>query len=182
MLPLILGVLTVFLIYAVYAINSLVAKRQIVNSAWGQIDVQLKRRYDLIPNMVETVKGLMKHEQSTLERVIQARNSAVDAKSVPDKALAEGQLTSALTGLFALTEAYPEIKSDVTMARLQDELSATENKVAMARQYYNDSVTAYNTKLETFPSSVFASIGGFKPRDLFELEDQAQREVPKVAF
>jgi len=182
MLPVILAVLLLVLVYSVVTINGLVTKRQIVNSAWAQIDVQLKRRYDLIPNLVETVKGFMKHEQTTLEKVIQARNSAIESKGVKEKSIAEGQLSSALTGFFALSEAYPELKSDKTMMQLQDELSSTENKISFARQYYNDSVTSYNTKIETIPSSFFASMGGFKPRDLFELEDQAQREPVKVSF
>lgn len=177
-----LAVLAVVLIYSVATFNSLVSMRQLVTNAWGQIDVQLKRRYDLIPNLVETVKGYMKHEQSTLEKVIEARNTAVGASGVREKAAAEGQVAAALTGFFGLAEAYPELKADTTMQKLQEELSSTENKISFARQYYNDSVTAYNTKLETFPSSIFASMGGFKPRELFELTDPIEREPIKVSF
>lgn len=178
----IVAILALILIYAVATVNSLVSKRQLVNSAWAQIDVQLKRRYDLIPNLVETVKGFMAHEQGTLEKVIQARNSAVNATGVKERAVAEGQLSQALTGFFALSEAYPQLKSDTTMAHLQEELTATENKISFARQYYNDCVTSYNTKIETIPSNIFASAGGFKPRELFELDDPVQREAVKVQF
>lgn len=179
---LLIAVLAVVLVYSVVTFNSLVAMRQRVSNAWGQIDVQLKRRYDLIPNLVETVKGFMKHEQSTLEKVIAARNQAVGANTVHDKAVAEGQVSAALSGFFGLAEAYPELKSDQNMVQLQEELSATENKISFARQYYNDCVTAYNTKIEAFPSSIFASFGGFKPRELFELYDEAAREPVKVKF
>jgi len=176
----VLAFLVLVLIYSVFTYNSLVSMRQQVSNAWSQIDVQLKRRYDLIPNLVETVKGYMKHEQGTLEKVIQARNSALQASGVKDKAAAEGQVTAALTGFFGLAEAYPELKADQTMIQLQEELSATENKISFSRQYYNDCVTGYNTKIETFPSSIFASIGGFKPRELFELVEAEQREPVKV--
>lgn len=182
MLLAVLGLLAIILVYSVWTINTLVAKRQQVSNAWAQIDVQLKRRYDLIPNMVETVKGYMKHEQGTLEKVIQARNTALDATGVRQKAEAEQQITSALGGLFALAESYPELKANESMGKLQDELSATENKISFSRQYYNDTVTGYNTMIQSFPSSIFASLGGFKPRELFELYDAEQREPVKVQF
>jgi LemA protein len=166
--------------YAVSQFNGLVALRRQTGNAFAQIDVQLKRRYDLIPNLVETVKGYMKHEQETLERVIQARNRAISAGSVGEKAAAEGQLTQAVNGIFALAESYPELRSNENMLSLQEELKSTENKIAFARQYYNDIVTRYNTALETFPSSLFA--GGAKPKDLFEIEDAIQRENVKVSF
>jgi LemA protein len=175
-------VLVVLLFVAIGMYNSLVSLRQQTGNAFGQIDVQLKRRYDLIPNLVETVKGYMKHEQDTLERVIQARNRAVAATTVGEKAAAESQVTAALGGFFALSEAYPELRSNENMLSLQEELKSTENKIAFARQYYNDIVTAYNTKLETFPSSIFASAGGFKPKELFEVEEPAAREAVKVQF
>jgi LemA protein len=162
--------------------NSLVSLRQQTNNAWGQIDVQLKRRYDLIPNLVETVKGYMKHEQETLERVIQARNRAMGASGVKERAAAENQVTQAIGGIFALSEAYPELRSNQNMLALQEELRSTENKIAFARQYYNDIVTAYNTRLETFPSSIVANAGGFKRRELFELDEPAAREAVKVQF
>jgi LemA protein len=177
-----LAIAAVVLFVAVGMYNSLVSLRQRTMAAWGQIDVQLKRRYDLIPNMVETVKGYMAHEQGTLEKVIQARNSAMAAEGVHDKSVAESQLTRAISGFFALAESYPELKADAAMGQLQEELRATENKIAMARQYYNDTVTEYNTRLETFPSSLVASFGGFKSRELFELEEAEARDVVKVSF
>jgi LemA protein len=151
-------------------------------NGFSQIDVQLKRRHDLIPNLVETVKGYMKFEQETLEKVISARNLALKASSVAEKANAETQITTALNGLFAVAEAYPDLKSSSNMLQLQEELSSTENKIAFARQYYNDIVTRYNTRIETFPASIFAGAGGFKERELFEIEDPAQREPVKVSF
>lgn len=162
--------------------NRLVALRNEAANAWGQIDVQLKRRYDLIPNLVETVKGYMKFEQETLEKVVQARNLAIGAKSLGEKAAADAQVTTSLNGLFAVAEQYPELKANENMLSLQDELKNTENKIAFARQYYNDTATTYNTKLETFPSSIFASAQGLKPRELFELDEPAAREAVKVQF
>lgn len=177
---LIIAVVVVIALIAMY--NSLVALRQQTNNAWSQIDVQLKRRYDLIPNLVETVKKYMDHEQKTLTMVIEARNSALGAKSISEKAAADGAVTQALGSLFALAESYPQLRSNENMLSLQEELKSTENKVAFARQYYNDSVTAYNTKLETFPSSVMASMGNFKPKELFEVDDAIVRESVKVNF
>ncbi len=176
------GLLVVFLFACIGMYNSLVSLRQQTNNAWGQIDVQLKRRYDLIPNLVETVKGYMRHEQDTLEKVIQARNMALTATSVKDKARAESAVGAALTGIFGIAEAYPELKANENMLSLQEELKGTENKIAFARQYYNDIVTMYNTKIETFPSSIFANAGGFKPKELFEIEEPVQREAVKVQF
>ncbi len=175
-------VLAAIVIFAVSTYNSLVALRRQTGNAFGQIDVQLKRRYDLIPNLVETVKGYMKYEQDTLEKVIQARNQALAAKTVGEKAQAEGQVQQALGGIFALSEAYPELKANENMLSLQEELKSTENKIAFARQYYNDIVTAYNTKIETFPGNLFAGSGNFKPKELFEIEEPAQRENVKVQF
>jgi LemA protein len=177
-----IGVLVLILIWAITSYNGLVSLRQQVSNAFGQIDVQLKRRYDLIPNLVETVKGYMKYEGDTLERVIQARNRAISATGVQEKAAAETQVTQALNGFFALSEAYPDLKANSNMMSLQEELKSTENKIAFARQYYNDIVTAYNTKLEAFPSNIFASMGGFTRRELFELEEPAAREAVKVQF
>jgi len=177
-----LVVLAIVVFYGVALYNGLVSLRRQTQNAFGQIDVQLKRRYDLIPNLVETVKGYMKYEQETLEKVIQARNLAVSATSVSDKALADTQVTRALSGIFALSESYPELRSNQNMLSLQEQLTSTENKVAFARQYYNDVVTAYNTRIETFPSSLFAASGGFKPKELFEIDDAIQRENVKVSF
>ena len=174
------AVLLVFWMIGLY--NKLVSDRRQTMNAWAQIDVQLKRRYDLIPNLVETVKGYMKHEQDTLEKVIKARNSAVAAQTVGDKAKAETAVAAALTGFFALSEAYPDLKSNTNMQELQEELRSTENKISFARQYYNDIVTSYNTRLETFPSSIVAGMGNFQAKELFELDDVAAREPVKVEF
>ncbi len=178
----ILIVLVVLVVLVIGAYNGLVALRQQTNSAFGQIDVQLKRRYDLIPNLVETVKGYMKHESSTLEAVIQARNSALGARSVHDKAAADSQVTAALGGFFALAESYPDLKANTNMLALQEELRGTEDKISFARSYYNEIITAYNTKLETFPTSIIANFGGFKPKELFEIENPGERENVKVQF
>ena len=182
MIWIVIGLLVVILFVCVGMYNSLVSLRQQTANAWGQIDVQLKRRYDLIPNLVETVKSYMNFEQSTLEKVIQARNMALGARSVPEKAAAEQAVTNSLNGFFAIAEQYPDLKANQNMLSLQEELKSTENKIAFARQYYNDIVTSYNTKIETFPSSIFAGMGGFKPKDLFELDEPAAREAVKVQF
>lgn len=178
----VLAIVVLTLVLGIAAYNGLVALRQETSNALGQIDVQLKRRYDLIPNLVETVKGYMKHEQDTLEKVIRARNVALSANTVGEKAEAERQVTSALGGIFALAESYPDLKASENMLSLQEELKSTENKIAFARQYYNDTVTLYNTKIESFPSSIIASMGGFKQRERFELDEPAAREPVKVQF
>lgn len=182
MIWVLIGVLVLLVFAAIAMYNSLVSLRQQTSNAWAQIDVQLKRRYDLIPNLVETVKGYMKHESETLEKVIQARNMALQAKTVKEKGVAESAVGAALTGIFGLAESYPDLKANENMLSLQEELKSTENKIAFARQYYNDIVTTYNTKTETFPSSIFASMGGFKPKELFEIEAPAEREAVKVQF
>lgn len=179
-IPVIIVIAIVF--YGIATYNSLVALRRGTLNAWAQIDVQLQRRYELIPNLVETVKGYMKHEQETLQKVIEARNRALSATGVQEKAAAEGQVTAALGGFFALAEAYPELRSNENMLSLQEELKSTENKVGFARQYYNDMVTAYNTRIETFPASIFANMGNFKPKELFEVENAVARQSVKVQF
>ncbi len=171
-----------FVIVIVALYNGLVSARQLANNAWSQIDVQLKRRYDLIPNLVEAVKGYMSHEKETLERVIEARQMAMDAQGIKQQAAAENALTSALGGLFAVAEAYPDLKANQNMLQLQGELTSTEERIAMAREYYNDRVTTYNTKLETFPSNLIANTFSFRPKDLFEIEIAEQREPVKVSF
>lgn len=178
----ILGIVVLLVLFGIGAYNGLVRFRQQVENAWAQIDVQLKRRYDLIPNLVETVKGYMNFEQETLQKVIEARSAAMSAQGPKAKAAAEGQLTQALGGIFAIAEAYPELKSNTNMLQLQEELSTTENKIAYSRQFYNDSVMEYNTKTEQFPSSIFANMFGFKKKELFELVDPVQREAVKVDF
>ena len=173
-------VLVVVVLWVMGAYNALIALKNQVINAWKQIDVQLKRRHDLIPNLVNTVKGAMDFERSTLEAVISARNKAVSAQGVPATAKAEGELTQALGRLFALTEAYPELKSSQNVLQLQEELTSTENKIGFARQLYNDVATQYNTKQMQFPTSLVAGLAKASPADLWEIEDAAERAVPKV--
>jgi len=180
---LIIIAIVVLLILALIAIyNGLVQKRVRCQEAWSQIDVQLKRRYDLIPNLVETVKGYAAHERETLERVIQARNAAIAAKGVKEQAQAENFLTGALRQLFALSEAYPNLKANENFAMLQEELTSTENKISFSRQHYNDSAAIYNTASLTFPSNMVARLFAFQRQDYFELEEAVQRQAPKVQF
>lgn len=162
--------------------NALVGMRNQVKNAWAQIDVQLKRRYDLIPNLVETVKGYAKHERETLERVVQARNQAMGAQGVAAKAGAEGELSGALSRLMVVVEQYPDLKANQNFLQVQEELTSTENKVSFSRQAYNDQVMRYNTRCQMVPANVVAGLGGFQPAELFEVKDGAQREAPKVNF
>jgi len=178
----IVGVVVLFVLALIVIYNSLVSKRVRFQEAWSQIDVQLKRRYDLIPNLVETVKGYAAHERETLERVIQARNQAIGAQGVREQAEAENMLTGALRQLFALSESYPNLKANENFAQLQEELTSTENKIAFSRQHYNDSVAVYNESRLKFPANVVANVFGFGHRDFFELEEPAERETPKVSF
>lgn len=160
--------------------NSLVTLKNQVTNGWKQIDVQLKRRHDLIPNLVNTVRGQMQFEQETLEKVIQARNSAVTAKGVADSAAKEDVLSSALTKLFALVENYPTLRSNENVKQLQEELTSTENKISFARQFYNDIATKFNIAQQVFPANFIASMFNFKPAELFEIQVAAEREVPTV--
>jgi LemA protein len=169
---LILGLLAAVAFWAIALYNRLVRLRNQVANGWGQIDVQLKRRHDLIPNLVNTVKGAMEFERDTLTRVMEATPAAAGR--------AEGELTQALGRLFAVAESYPVLKSNENVKMLQEELSATENKIGFARQFYNDIVTTYNTAQETFPANMFAPGLGFKPAELFELDLEAERAVPTV--
>jgi LemA protein len=165
--------------------NGLVSKRVEKENAWSQIDVQLKRRYDLIPNLVETVKGYAVHERETLERVTQARAAAIAAQSVSEQARAENVLTGALKSLFAVAEAYPDLKANQNFMQLQEELTATENRIGFARQHYNDVVAQYNTARHSVPAVFVAGAFGFEPADFFELaeaESAAVREAPQVRF
>lgn len=176
------AIVVVLLLWVVGAYNGLVRLRNQLENAWAQIDVQLKRRHDLIPNLVETVKGYAKHERETLEKVIQARNMAVNAKTVGERAEAENVLTGALKSLFAVAEAYPDLKANQNFLRLQEELASTENKVAFSRQFYNDSVMTYNTRIEVFPINVIATMFNFGRREFFEVKAEAEREAPQVKF
>ena len=181
-LIIVLVVVAALVLYAIASYNGLIRGRNQVENAWSQIDVQLKRRIDLIPNLVETVKAYAAHEKSTLEAVINARNAAISAPDTPaGQAAADGQITGALRQLFALGEAYPDLKANQNFLALQEELSATEGRVAYARQFYNDSVLGYNNKLQAFPTVFFARMLKFEKREYFET-DEAAREVPKVQF
>lgn len=178
----VIAVVVVLVLYVISIYNGLVRKRNQVDNAWSQIDVQLKRRLDLIPNLVETVKGYAAHEKSTLEAVINARNAALAAPANPaSQAAADNVLTGALRQLFALSEAYPDLKANQNFLALQEELTATEGRVAYARQFYNDSVLSYNNKLQVFPAVIIAGMFHFEKREFFEAEEAA-REVPKVQF
>jgi LemA protein len=177
---LVVVVLLVLLVIGAY--NGLVRRRNQVDNAWSQIDVQLKRRLDLIPNLVETVKGYAAHEKTTLEAVVNARNAGIAAPATPaGQAAADNQITGALRQLFALSESYPDLKANQNFLALQEELTATEGRVAYARQFYNDSVLKYNNKLQTFPTVVIAGTLHFDKRDYFET-DEASRVAPKVQF
>lgn len=189
----ILGLLAALAIYAVSIYNALIALRNRVRNAFSQIDVQLQRRYDLIPNLVETAKAYMQHERETLEAVIQARNAAkaaagqvegdpADGSAVRALIGAEAALGGALGRFFALAEAYPDLKANQNMAQLQEELASTENRISFARQAFNDAVTSYNIKRESFPDGIIANTFGFRPAEQWQLENTAAREVVKVDF
>lgn len=180
LIPLIIVILVVGWFFVTY--NSLVGLKVRIENAWSQIDVQLKRRHDLIPNLVEAVKGYMAYEKDTLERVIKARTQAIDASGLKEKAQAENFLTQTLRSLFAVVERYPELKANQNVLKLQEELTSTENKIAFSRQYYNDEVRLFNTQIQTVPSNMVASITGFQQRDFFEIEDKTEKEPPKVQF
>jgi len=162
--------------------NSLVGLRNQVKNAWSQIDVQLKRRHDLIPNLIETVKGYMTHERATLENITNARSKAVSAQGVSEKAKAEGQLTEAIGKFNLVVENYPDLKANQNFLALQEELTSTENKISFSRQNYNDQVLFFNNKIQMFPSSIIANSFNFKQEVFFEVEDKAERAVPKVSF
>jgi LemA protein len=195
-LIILVGLLVVIVVLALSGMgiyNALVALRNRFKNAYAQIDVQLKRRYDLIPNLVETAKGYLEHEHGTLEDVIKARNIAMaasqaaaanpaDANAVKGVVAAEGGLTGALSKLMVVSEQYPDLKANQNMMQLTEELTSTENKIAFARQAYNDSVMEYNTARETFPNVVLAGMFGFLPAELFHIEDPAERNAPKVSF
>ena len=175
-----LGFVLIVLLWVIGAYNGLVRMRQEVKSAWSQIDVQLKRRHDLIPNLVESVKGYMAHERSTLENVIKARTQAVNATGIPEKVQAENALTQTLRSLFAVWERYPDLKANQNVLALQEELVSTENRISFARQFYNDQAMRLNTAVETVPTNVLAGAAGFTKAEFFEIEDPAHREAPQV--
>lgn len=180
-LMIILGVVVVILLYIILTYNGLVTLRNRVKEAWSDIDVQLKRRYDLIPNLVEVVKGYASHEKETLERVITARNVAMSANGAKEKGEAENVLSGALKNLFALSENYPDLKASTNFLELQRELSDTENKIQAARRFYNGNVKDFNTKIETFPANIIANMFNFKANDFFSIADE-EKENPQVKF
>ena len=169
-------------LWIVGAYNALVRSRNRVKESWSDIDVQLKRRYDLIPNLIETVKSYASHEQKTLDMVIQARSRAMGAQTVAEHAQAENMLSGALKSLFALSEAYPQLRAVESFAKLQDELSDTENKIQAARRFYNTNVMSLNTQIESFPTNLIAGQFGFKKEEFFQLENDKEREPVKVSF
>lgn len=178
----ILGLLALIAIAVIGIYNSLVGSRNQVDNAWAQIDVQLKRRHDLIPNLVETAKGYMKHERETFEAITKARSAAMGARTVSESAQTEGQLADALSKFMLVVENYPELKANQNFLALQEELTSTENKIAFARQNYNDQTLFYNNRIQMFPSNVVAGMFAFTKRDFFQVESAAEREVPKVSF
>lgn len=171
------GVVALLALYVLLAYNRLVARRNRIDNAWSQIDVQLRRRYDLIPNLVNTVKGYAEHEKQVLENVTAARNAGINASGVGEQAQAENMITQALRQLFAVVEAYPDLKANQNFLSLQEELTATEGRIAYARQFYNDQVLAYNDAVQQFPSSLVARTFNFTPREYFEIEESATGPV-----
>jgi len=180
----IIGIAVVLLLWFVFIFNGLVRLRNQVKNAWAQIDVQLKRRHDLIPNLVQTVQGYMQYERATLEAVTKARNTAQQAigQGPAAQAKAEGELSGALSRLLAVVERYPDLKANQNFLSLQEQLTSTENKISFSRQFYNDSVLNYNNKTQMFPSNIVAGMTGFKQGEFFKVEEAEEREVPKVSF
>jgi len=179
---LLLVIVAAVAIIAIGMYNSLVTLRNRCDNGWSQIDVQLRRRYDLIPNLVETVKGYAKHEREVFEKVTQARAAAASAQGVKAQAEADNMLTGALKSLFAVAEAYPDLKANQNFLMLQEELAGTESKIAYARQFYNDTVMKFNMKQQVFPSNIIANMFGFKPRDYFQIEEEIAKGPVKVQF
>lgn len=178
-----LGVFFVLAIYLIGIYNALIRGRNAVKNAWSQIDVQLKRRHDLIPNLVESVKGYAGHERAALEAVVKARQQAISATGgVAERAIAENALTQTLRSLLAVAEAYPDLKANQNFLSLQEELASTENKIGFSRQFYNDAAMQYKNRLEVFPSNIFANMFGFQPEPFFQVEAAGEREVPQVKF
>ncbi len=177
-----LGIIILLVLWFIGMYNGLVRSRMQVKNAWSQIDVQLKRRHDLIPNLVETARGYMKHERETLESITKARTQAMQAQSVAESAKAEGELSEALKRFMLVVENYPDLKASQNFLALQEELATTENKVGFARQFYNDQVMQYNTKIQSVPTNLIANMFGFKPSEFFQIEVAAEREAPQVRF
>ena len=171
-----------FILFVIGIYNALIRLRNQVDNAWSQIDVQLKRRHDLIPNLVETAKGYMKHERETFEAITKARSQAMGAKTISEASKAEGALGETLSRFMLVVENYPDLKANQNFLAVQEELTSTENKISFARQSYNDQVLFFNNKIQMFPSNIVANTFNFGKRDFFELESAAEREVPKVSF
>jgi LemA protein len=178
----VLIIIAVFVFIAVGIYNSLITLRNRADNAWAQVDVQLRRRYDLIPNLVETVKGYAKHEREVFQKVTEARSQAINAGTVKEQGQAENMLTGALKSLFAVVENYPDLKANQNFLMLQEELAGTEGKIAYARQFYNDTVMKFNMKQQVFPSNIIANMFNFKEKEYFEIEEPAAREPVKVEF
>jgi len=181
-MPYLIIIIVVIVLYIAAAYNGLVQLKIRSQEAWSDIDVQLKRRYDLIPNLIETVKGYAKHEKEVFKQVTEARTAAMSAKSVKGQEQAENQLSAALKSVFAIAEAYPKLQASDNFGKLQDELSDTENKIEAARRFYNANVRDLNTKIESFPTNLIASTFNFEQRELFEVQEAIEREAPKVKF
>ena len=181
-LGIILIVVVLIIIWLIAVYNSLIKSRNRVDEAWADIDVQLKRRYDLIPNLIETVKAYASHEKETFQKVTEARSKAMQAENVEEKAKAENALSETLKSLFAVAENYPDLKASQNFMQLQDELVDTENKIQAARRFYNGNVRDFNTKIQIFPTNLIAGMLGFKKYDFFQVEEEAAREAPKVKF
>ena len=181
-LIILLIIIVLLVVFVVSMYNSLIGLRNQVKNAWSQIDVQLKRRHDLIPNLIETVKGYMNHERATLENITNARSKAVSAQGVSEKAQAEAQLTEAMGKFNLVVENYPDLKANQNFLALQEELTSTENKISFSRQNYNDQVLFYNNKIQMFPSNIMANMFNFKEEVFFQVEEKSEREVPKVSF
>lgn len=177
-----IGIIVLLVLWFMLTYNGLIRLKNQVKNAWSQIDVQLKRRHDLIPNLVETAKGYMKHERETLESITKARNLAAQAEGVNDRQQAETKLNNALSKFFLVVENYPNLKANQNFLSLQEELTSTENKVSFARQFYNDQVLQLNTRIETMPTNIVANMFGFQHADYFELESPEEREAPEVKF
>jgi LemA protein len=181
-LIILLIVIVILVIMLITGYNGIVSARNRVDESWSGIDVQLKRRHDLIPNLVETVKGYAAHEKEVFEKVSQARSAAIQAKGPAEAGQAEGMLTTALRGLFAVAEAYPQLRAVESFTQLQNELSNTEDQIAAARRIYNGNVQSYNTKIQSFPANLFAARFGFTKRDFFEIDEPADRQPVQVSF
>ena len=181
-LVIISAVVAIVALWFVFTYNSFISFKNRVKEAWSDIDVQLKRRYDLIPNVIETVKGYAKHERETLDKVTEARTRAMGARGIEEKGEAENALSNTLKTLFAVSENYPDLKANANFLDLQRELADTENKIQAARRFYNTNVRDLNTKIESFPANIIAGMFSFKKADFFELKEEVAREVPKVSF